>query len=102
MNNMVIVVELDIRNRRPYPVTKKVSRGTIIEIADPTSDAQHAMVVRDYVFTLPPNQEVTVYVEAMCFVRRRSWPEGVAGNLTPYSFSGLVLNQQDLWSQMDY
>lgn len=100
--NTAIIVQLDILNRRSFPVTKRVPRGTIIEVSDPNSDAQHAMVVRDYVFTLPPSQQITVYVEAMCFVRRRTWPQGVAGNLTPYTFSGIVLNQQDLWSQMDY
>jgi hypothetical protein len=45
---------------------------------------------------------VTVHVEAMCFVRRRRWPRGTRGNLTPYRFAGLVVDQHDLWSQSGY
>ena len=97
-----IIVEISIHNRKPFPVTKIISRGAIIEVADPNAPEQHAMVVRDYPITIPPNSTVTVYLEAMCFIKRRSWPQGTPANLTPYTFSGLYLGQDDLWRQLGY
>ena len=97
-----IIVEMRIHNRKSFPVTKSISRGTIIEVADPNAPEQHAMVVRDYPITIPPNSTVTIYLEAMCFIKRRSWPQGTSANLTPYTFSGLYLNQEDLWRQLGY
>jgi len=98
----VIIVEMKIRNRRPYPVTKKISRGSIVEVADPNAPDQHAMIVRDYYITIPPNEMITVYLEAMCFIKRRQWPQRTAANLTPYAFSGLYTDQEDLWRQLGY
>ena len=97
-----IIVEIEVRNKRDWPVSKIIPRGRIIEVADPTSIAQHAMVVRDYVVTIPPNKTVTVYVEAMCFIKRKSWPQGATGNITPYSFQGASIDQNDLWNQLGY
>lgn len=93
---------MKIRNRRPYPVTKKIPRGQIVEVADPNAPDQHAMVVRDYYITIPPNETVTVYLEAICFIQRRQWPQGTPANLTPYTFSGLYMDQEDLWRQLGY
>jgi len=97
-----IIVTLEIENRKSHPVTKRVPRGSLVEIADPRSDEQHAMVVRDYIITIPPKSTSTVHMEALCFAKRRSWPQGTRGYLTPYAFSGIVLNQQDLWGQFGY
>lgn len=100
--NTVIIVEIKIRNRTDYPVTKKIQKGALIEVDDPNAPDQHGMVVRDYFITIPPKQTVTVYVEAMCFIRRRQWPQSTRANLTPYNFSGLFLDQEDLWGQLGY
>ncbi len=97
-----IIVEIKIKNKNAFPVTKLIPKGAIIEVSDPNAPEQHAMVVRDYPITLPPNAIVTIYLEAMCFTKRRSWPQGTPANLTPYAFSGLYLNQDDLWRQLGY
>ena len=100
--NKIILVEISVKNKKKWPVSKIIPKGRIIEVADPASTAQHAMVTRDYVVTIPPQTSVTIYVEAMCFIKRKSWPKGVPGNITPYSFHGLAFNQNDLWGQLGY
>jgi hypothetical protein len=98
----IIIIDIKVRNRRSYPVTKKIPRGSIVEVSDPNAPYQHAMVVRDYYITIPPNETVTVNLEAMCFIKRRQWPQGTPANLTPYTFSGLYTDQADLWGQLGY
>ncbi len=98
----IIIVKMEIRNRKDFPVTKRIPKGRIIEVADRKSPYQHAMVVRDYIVTIPPKEKVSVYLEAMCSIRRRSWPQGTPANLTPYTFSGLYKDQDDLWKQLGY
>ena len=31
----IIIVSIEIENRRPYPVTKRLPRGSLVEVADP-------------------------------------------------------------------
>jgi hypothetical protein len=94
-----ILVKITVTNRGIAPVTKTVYRGMVVEVAQPSSPYQHAMVIRDYPVTIPPKATVTLYVEAECLNRNRNWPANVAGNLTPFSFNGLALGQEDLWTQ---
>lgn len=80
-------------------MTKTIPKGTVIEVAQPNSRYQHAMVSREYPVTIPPATTVTIYLEAACLNRNRSWPTAVQGNLTPFGFCGLALSQDDLWEQ---
>ena len=95
-----IVVKITVRNNGSMPVTKTLQKGMIVEVAQPSSPYQHAMVRRDYPVTIPPNASVTLYIEADSVDRNRRWPSGVAGNLTPFRFSGLTKDQDDLWKQV--
>jgi len=94
-----IVVKLTVTNKGSAPVTKTIPKGMVVEVSEPSSPYQHATVSRDYPVTIPPKTTVTLYVEAECLNRNRSWPAATTGNLTPFRFSGLALNQNDLWEQ---
>lgn len=94
-----IIVKLTLNNKGSAPITKTVPKGMVVEVAQPNSPYQHAVVIRDYPVTVPPNATVTLYVEAECLNRNRQWPAGAPGNLTPFRFSGLSLGQDDLWRQ---
>lgn len=94
-----IIVKLSVINKGSAALTKTIPRGTVVEVAQPDSPYQHAMVVRDYAVTIPPKTAITVFLEAECLNKNRRWPHGVPGNLTPFTFSGLVVDQDDLWEQ---
>ena len=94
-----IIARIKVTNKGTAPVTKTIPRGMVIEVAKPSSPYQHATVLRDYPVTIPAKSTVTVFVEAGCLNRNRSWPQAVSGNLTPFSFTGLSASQEDLWSQ---
>ena len=95
-----IVVQITVENSSERTLTRVIPRGTVIEVADPRSDAQSATVTRDYAITLPPGQETTVYLEAMCLENWKDWPTGQPGRLTPYCFQGPFADQDDLWGQI--
>ena len=95
-----IVVELTVENSSSKTLTRVIPRGTVIEIADPRSRVQNASVTREYPITLPPGKRTTVYLEAMCMEKWKSWPSGQHGRLTPYCFQGPFADQEDLWAQM--
>lgn len=96
-----IIVEVEIENSGPGAITRMMPRGSVIEVEDRRARAQDVTLAREYTVTLPAHGKTTMYFEAYCLERWKSWPQGAKGRMTPFAYQGPYFDQGDLWEEID-
>jgi len=72
-----------------------IPRGTILEPDKAHLTDQSAVIAKDYIFRLNPNETRSVLLEAECWNRHLAPPKGTPGKLTP--LKGNVMKTTNVW-----
>lgn len=88
-------VTITLTNPTDTEKTVKISRGTIIEPESSHLTYQSAVITKDYIFTLNPQETRSVMLDAECWNKDLSPPKTTPGKLTP--LKGNIQKTTNIW-----